>query len=159
MEFYTKIGSRYRVATPDQILDSARAISAARYVEGGPVLGSPRAARDFLIAQFAGLQHEVFAVLFLDSRHRVVAFEVMFRGTLDGSSVHPREVVKAALAHNAGALIISHNHPSGIAEPSQADEIITTRLRDALALVEVRLLDHLIIGGQTCTSLAEKGLI
>lgn len=159
MELHTKIGSRYRAATPDEILTVAREIAADRYVQSGPVLLTPAAASSFLIAQFAGMQHEEFAVLFLDSRHRVIAFESMFRGTLDGASVHPREVVKAALMHNAAAVVISHNHPSGVADPSQADEIITLRLRDALALVDIRLLDHLVIGGTQCTSLATRGLI
>jgi DNA repair protein RadC len=125
----------------------------------GPVLGSPRAARDYLIARLRDLEHEVFCCLFLDSRHRLTSCEQLFRGTVDGASVHPREVVKQALARNSTAVILAHNHPSGVAEPSQADEIITTRLRDALALVEIRLLDHLIIGDGCCTSLAEKGLI
>jgi len=128
-------------------------------LQSGPVLGSPRAARDYLLARLRDLEHEVFCCLFLDSRHRLTRCEELFRGTVDGASVHPREVVKQALARNATAVILAHNHPSGIAEPSQADEIITTRLRDALALVEIRLLDHLIIGDGHCISLAEKGLI
>jgi len=123
------------------------------------VLASPRAARDYLIARLRDLEHEVFCCLFLDSRHRLTSCEELFRGTVDGASVHPREVVKQALARNATAVILAHNHPSGIAEPSQADEIITTRLRDALALVEIRLLDHLVIGDGCCVSLAEKGLV
>lgn len=128
-------------------------------LQAGPVLGSPRAARDYLVARLRDLEHEVFCCLFLDSRHRLTRCEELFRGTVDGASVHPREVVKVALSRNATAVILAHNHPSGIAEPSQADEIITTRLRDALALVEIRLLDHLIIGDGHCISLAEKGLI
>lgn len=128
-------------------------------LQAGPVLGSPRAARDYLIARLRDLEHEVFCCLFLDSRHRLTRCEELFRGTVDGASVHPREVVKQALARNATAVILAHNHPSGVAEPSQADEIITTRLRDALALVEIRLLDHLIVGDGSCISLAEKGLI
>ena len=128
-------------------------------LQAGPVLQSPRAAREYLIARLRDREHEVFCCLFLDSRHRLISCEELFRGTVDGASVHPREVVKQALSRNASAVILAHNHPSGIAEPSQADEIITTRLRDALALVEIRLLDHLIIGDGNCTSLAEKGLI
>lgn len=128
-------------------------------LQAGPVLGSPRAARDYLVARLRDLEHEVFCCLFLDSRHRLTRCEELFRGTVDGASVHPREVVKQALARNATAVILAHNHPSGVAEPSQADEIITTRLRDALALVEIRLLDHLIVGDGSCISLAEKGLI
>jgi DNA repair protein RadC len=125
----------------------------------GPALTSPRAARDFLVARLRDRDHEVFCCLFLDTRHRLLGFDELFRGTLDGASVHPREVVKTALARNAAAVILAHNHPSGVAEPSQADEIITTRLRDALALVDIRLLDHLIVGDGTCASLAERGLV
>ena len=98
-------------------------------------------------------------MLFLDSRHRVLAFEELFRGTIDGASVHPREVVRRALQHNAAAVIFSHNHPSGVAEPSQADQRITLRLREALGLVDVRVLDHLIVGDGDCCSLAQRGLL
>jgi DNA repair protein RadC len=101
----------------------------------------------------------VFCVLFLTNRHRVIAFEEMFRGTIDGATVHPREVVKQALRLNAAAVILAHNHPSGVSEPSRADEAITRRLRDALALVDIRVLDHLIVGGSEITSLAERGLL
>ncbi len=125
----------------------------------GPALHSPRIVREYLMARLRDREHEVFCCLYLDSRHRLIVCEELFRGTVDGASVHPREVVKQALARNATAVILAHNHPSGVAEPSQADEIITTRLRDALALVEIRLLDHLIIGDGSCASLAEKGLI
>jgi DNA repair protein RadC len=125
----------------------------------GPLLASPRAARDFLVARLRDRDHEVFCCLFLDTRHRLICFEELFRGTVDGASVHPREVVKQALARNAAAVILAHNHPSGVAEPSHADEIITTRLRDALALVDIRVLDHLIVGDGSCTSLAERGIV
>src|SRR6201999_615171 len=122
-------------------------------LQTGPALESPDTARGFLLAQLRDRPYEVFCCLHLDTRHRLIAFEELFRGTIDGASVHPREVVRQALARNAAAVILAHNHPSGIAEPSQADEIITTRLRDALALVEIRLLDHLIIGDGCCVSL------
>jgi len=125
----------------------------------GPSLTSPRAAREFLIARLRDRDHEVFCCLYLDSRHRLICFEELFRGTIDGASVHPREVVKQALRRNASSVILAHNHPSGVAEPSQADEIITTRLRDALALVDIRMLDHLIVGDGACTSLAERGIV
>ena len=125
----------------------------------GPLLASPRAARDYLRAQLRDREHEVFCCLHLDNRHRLIAFEELFRGTIDGASVHPREVVKSALARRAAAVILAHNHPSGIAEPSRADEAITLRLRDALALVDIRVVDHLIVGGPDCTSLAERGLL
>jgi DNA repair protein RadC len=125
----------------------------------GPPLTSPRAARDYLVAELRDRDHEVFCCLFLDSRHRLIAFEELFQGTIDGASVHPREVVKHALARHASAVILAHNHPSGVAEPSQADELITLRLRDALALVDVRVLDHLIVGDGGCISLAERGVL
>jgi len=128
-------------------------------MRAAPTLSSPEAVRDYLRLSLHDRAHEVFACVFLVSQHRVIACDELFRGTLVQTSVYPREVVKAALAHNAAAVILAHNHPSGIAEPSQADEIITTRLRDALALVEIRLLDHLVIGDGCCVSLAEKGLI
>ena len=105
------------------------------------------------------LPHEVFCCVYLDSRHRFLGFEELFRGTIDGASVHPREVVKRALSRNAAAIILAHNHPSGIPEPSQADEFITRRLKDALGLVDIRLLDHLIVGDSGCESLAERGLL
>ena len=120
---------------------------------------SPEDTRRFLRLQLAEREAEVFCVLFLTNRHRVIAFEEMFRGTIDGATVHPREVVKQALRLNAAAVILAHNHPSGVAEPSRADEAITRRLRDALALVDVRVLDHLIVGGHEITSLAERGLV
>lgn len=159
MDLYTKTGDQFEAATPDMICDAAREIAAQSLRTSRPVLSSPRAARDFLILQFAGLEHEVFGVIYMDTRHRAIAFEALFRGTIDGSSVHPREVVKAALKHNAAAVIFAHNHPSGIVEQSQADELITTRLRDALALIDIRVLDHVIVGGNQTMSFAERGLI
>jgi DNA repair protein RadC len=128
-------------------------------LQRGDALTSPDDTRRFLAARLRGYGHEVFAALFLDNRHRVIAFEELFSGTIDGASVHPREVVKRALAHNAAALILAHNHPSGVAEPSRADESITRRLREALGLVEIRVLDHLIVGDGEIVSLAERGLI
>ncbi|MCL4315641.1 MAG: DNA repair protein RadC [Gammaproteobacteria bacterium] len=115
--------------------------------------------RAYLTACLRAYRHEVFGCLFLDNRHRVLAFEELFRGTLDGASVHPREVVKRALAHNAAALIFAHNHPSGVSEPSRADEQITLRLKEALALVDIRVLDHFIIGDGRAVSLAERGIL
>ena len=124
-----------------------------------PVLANPRAVGEYLRLHYAGQEREVFGVMFLDNRHRLIALEEMFLGTVDGASVHPREVVKRALKVNAAAVILAHNHPSGVAEPSQADELITVRVRDALALVDIRVLDHLIVGGTSVVSLAERGLI
>jgi DNA repair protein RadC len=125
----------------------------------GPLLGSPKATRDYLSARLRHLEHEVFCCLYLDKRHRLMHCEELFRGTIDGASVHPREIVKLALQRNAAAIIVAHNHPSGIAEPSQADELITQRVKEALALVDIRLLDHIIIGDGVCVSLAERGLL
>jgi DNA repair protein RadC len=144
------------------MLQAALELSRRHYAEtlkAGPALDSPDSARGFLLAQLRDRPYEVFCCLHLDTRHRLIAFEELFRGTVDGASVHPREVVKAALARNAAALILAHNHPSGVAEPSHADELITTRLRDALALVDIRVLDHLVIGDGLCMSFAERGLI
>ena len=147
-----------RPATADEILEAARAILARR-VRRGAALSNPRTTRDFLKLRLAGHDHEVFAILFLDNRHRVIEFVPLFRGTIDGASVYPREGVKEALSRNAAAVILAHNHPSGIAEASRADELITQRLRDALALVDIRVLDHLIVAGPQTLSLAERGLI
>ena len=124
----------------------------------GP-LTSPEATRRYLAARLRAHPFEVFACLFLDNRHRVIAFEALFRGTVDGTSVHPREVVRCALRHNAQAVILCHNHPSGEPEPSHADRILTDQLVAALAMVEVRVLDHLVIGDGACVSFSERGLL
>jgi len=125
----------------------------------GESIRSPADTEGFLKARMRHLDHELFCCLFLDNRHRVLGFNELFRGTIDGTSVYPREVVKEALAVNAAAVILAHNHPSGVAEPSQADERITRRLKSALELVDIRLLDHLIVGDGSTTSLASRGLI
>ncbi len=134
-----------------------------RYFEAklapGQSIGSPGDSRQFLLARLRDRPHEVFCCLFLDNRHRVLAFEELFRGTLDSTTVYPREVVIQALGHNAAAVIVAHNHPSGVAEPSDADELITRRIRDALDLVDIRLLDHFIVGDGACVSLASRGLV
>jgi DNA repair protein RadC len=134
-----------------------------RYLEAGlrrdDALTSPAATRRFLKLRMLAYDREVFACLFLDNRHRVIAFEELFFGTIDTASVHPREVLKAALRHNAAALILTHNHPSGVAEPSRADELLTRRLKEALALVDIRVLDHIVIGDGDPVSLAERGLL
>ena len=124
-----------------------------------PVFDSPQAVRDYLRLQLADLAHEVFAVLFLDAQHRLIRFDEMFRGTLTQTSVYPREVLKQALALNAAAVILAHNHPSGVAEPSRADEFLTQQLKAALALVDVRVLDHLVVGRVEVVSFAERGLL
>jgi len=134
-----------------------------RYLEAeltaGQTLSDPSSSAKFLKARLAGYPYEVFACLFLDTRHRVLGFEELFRGSIDGAAVHPREVVRRCLRHNAAAVIIAHNHPSGVAEPSAADRAITLRLREALQLIDVRLLDHFVIGSGRPTSLAERGWI
>jgi len=122
-------------------------------------LSSPRAVRDYLRLALAGREQEVFVVLLLDAQHRVIAHEELFRGTLTQTSVYPREVVKCALRHNAAAVIFAHNHPSGVAEPSHADEILTRSLKSALALVDIEVLDHFIVAGSRTMSFAERGLL
>ncbi len=139
-------------------LELAKRHYAAELHAGSP-LNSPGETSRFLISKLRDRPFEVFCCLYLDSRHRLIAFEELFRGTLDAANVYPREVVRQALAHNAASLIFAHNHPSGVAEPSRADELITLRLRDALALVDIRVLDHLIVAGHRVVSLAEKGVI
>jgi DNA repair protein RadC len=128
-------------------------------LERGAALNSSRDTRDYLQALLRDRGEEVFCCLFLDNRHRVLAFEELFRGTLNGTAVYPREVVRRALALNAAAVILVHNHPSGVAEPSRADEELTRRLRDSLSQVEVRVLDHLVVGDGETVSFAERGLI
>lgn len=128
-------------------------------LQRGGVLDSPEATRAYLGAQLRGYGHEVFACLFLDNQHRVIQWEELFRGTLDSASVYPREVAKQALRHNAAAVIFAHNHPSGVAEPSQADKAITDKLKQALALFDIRVLDHFIVADGRPYSFAEHGLI
>ena len=128
-------------------------------MRAGCTLTSPAAVRDYLRLSLGSREQEIFLALFLDAQHRVIRCEEMFRGTLTQTSVHPREVVKAALAANAAAVIVAHNHPSGVAQPSHADELLTWQIRDALALVDVRVLDHFIVAGNQCLSFAERGLL
>ena len=122
-------------------------------------LGSPAAVRDYLRLTLAGREYEVFVAIFLDAQNRVLAAEELFRGTLTQTSVYPREVVKAALRHNAAAVIFAHNHPSGVAEPSHADELLTQSLKQSLALVDIKVLDHFIVAGSGVLSFAERGLL
>jgi len=136
---------------------------ARRYLEEtlqrGDAIQSVADTHRYLMAKMRHHPHEVFAALFLDNKHRVIQYEELFFGTIDSSSVHPRQVVKRALYHNAAAIIVAHNHPSGVAEPSRADELITLRLKEALALLDVRLLDHVVVGDGEVVSLAERGVI
>jgi DNA repair protein RadC len=129
-----------------------------RYFSRGEALTSPDKAKDCIKLKLAPYEHEVFVCLFLDNQHRVIACDELFRGTIDGASVYPREVVKTALQYNAAALIMAHNHPSGISDPSQADRVITGKLKEALALIDVRVLDHFIVG-ENVYSFAEHGLL
>lgn len=128
-------------------------------LQRGEALASPEETRRFLQARLRSYPYEVFSCLFLDNRNRLIAFEELFRGTIDAASVYPREVVRRALERNAAALIVAHNHPSGVAEPSRADTLLTERLREALALVDIRLLDHFVVGDGEVISLAERGLM
>ncbi len=128
-------------------------------LKSGDAMNSPKSVRDYLRLSLEGKKHEIFVGIFLDAQNRAIAAEELFSGTLTQTSVYPREVVKRALHHNAAAMIFAHNHPSGVAEPSQADEILTQSLKQALALVDVKVLDHFIIGGGTAMSFAERGLI
>jgi len=132
---------------------------AARFRDKGAALSSPSSVRDYLRLLLTPLQHEVFMAIFLDAQNRVLAVEELFRGTLTQTSVYPREVVKKALQHNAAALIFAHNHPSGIAEPSCSDEALTGTLKQALALVDVKVLDHFVVGAGAAMSFAERGLL
>jgi len=149
---------RFVVADSNVIVEAARA-HLCRRLRRGAALSSPQATRDYLAVKLGGQDFETFCCLFLDTRHRLIDFVELFRGTVDGASVHPREVVREALRRNAAAVIFAHPHPSGIAEPSQADELISRRLRDALQLVDIRVLDHLVVAGGDVLSMAERGLL
>ena len=128
-------------------------------MRSGPLMTSPQILRDWLRLHCAGLEHEVFLALYLDTQHRLIEVEELFRGTLTQTSVYPRELVKGALTRNAAALAVAHNHPSGEAEPSRADELLTQNLKQALSLVDVRLIDHFVVAGDTVVSFAERGLV
>ena len=148
----------YRAATSDEVLTAARRVLSHR-VRRGTALTSPQTVRDQLRLNLGLLEHEVFVALLLDSQHRLIEYVELFRGTLAQTSVYPREVVKIALMRNAAAMIFAHNHPSGVPEPSRADELLTQSLKQALALVDVRVLDHFIVAGAEIVSFAERGLL
>jgi len=143
---------------PDSLLALALRVLAHRH-RRGETLTNPEASRAYLRLKFGERRFEVFGCVFVDSRHRIIAFEELFQGTIDGASVHPRVVVQKALENNAAAVIFAHNHPSGVAEPSMADQRITQRLKDALALVEIRVLDHFIVTAEDSISFAERSLL
>lgn len=155
---YVRDSAAYRPATAQETVAAARR-SIARQFRRGHEMSSPDVVREYLRLKFATLEHEVFCLVLLDNRHRVLALVELFRGTIDGASVHPREVVKETLKYNAAAVLLAHNHPSGYSTPSGADSLITQRLISALALIDVRVIDHLIVAGDVITSMAERGLL
>jgi DNA repair protein RadC len=148
----------YRPANADEVLQAAQRVLAGQ-MRDCEVLNSPQVVRDFLRVKLGALEHEVFAVIHLDAQNRVIEYVEMFRGTVSQTSVYPREVVKESLARNSAALLLVHNHPSGSTQPSRADEMLTQALKSALALVDVRVLDHLIVAGGDILSMAERGLL
>ena len=149
---------RYRVANADEIVEAARAVAGQR-MQRGESFTDPQASGRFFQDKLAGLEREIFAAVFLDTRHRLIEYVELFQGTIDGAEVHPREVVRKALRCNAAAVIVAHNHPSGAVDPSAADRAVTTRLKQALALVDVRLLDHIVVAGRSTTSMAGCGWV
>ena len=152
------VAGSYRPAEPEEVLQAALRVLAGR-LRGSEVLSSPPVVRDFRRIKLGALEHEVFAVIHLDSQHRVIEYVEMFRGTVSQTSVYPREIVKEALVRNSAAMILVHNHPSGVVEPSRADEALTQTVKAALALVDVRVIDHLIVAGPAVLSFAERGLL
>jgi DNA repair protein RadC len=152
------VDGQYRPARAEEVLSQARRVLSQR-VRRGATMSSPQAVKDHLRLEIGVLEHEVFAVFFLDAQNRLIEYREMFRGTVTQTAVYPREIVKTAPALNAVAAILIHNHPSGLAEPSRADEYLTQTLKSALAMVDVRVLDHLVVAGRGITSLAERGLI
>lgn len=148
-----------RDAADNAVIRKALRIMESRLTYRDTPLNSPQTVRDYLRLRIADREWEVFVVLFLDAQNRLIAAEEMFRGTLTQTSVYPREIVKAVLKHNAAAVIFAHNHPSGVAEPSRADELLTQALKQALSLVECKTLDHLVVSGEKTTSFAERGLL
>ncbi|MDP1541039.1 MAG: DNA repair protein RadC [Moraxellaceae bacterium] len=156
--FMRDANGRYATATPEAVLEMARVIIDQK-MQRGESFTSPEAVKDYLRVKLAGFEHEVFAILMLDNQHRLIAYSELFRGTVGNTSVHPREVIKEVLAKNAAAVILAHNHPSGHPEPSSADREITDRLQAALEMIDVRILDHIVVGGLKTVSFVEKGLL
>lgn len=155
---YIRHQAGFREAECHDVLERAQALISQRFRAGSPALTSPALTREFLRMRLGGCDREVFGVVLLDNRHRLIAVEDLFQGTIDRASVHPREVLKLALTRNAAAVVLYHNHVSGVSEPSSADELITRRLKEALALIDVRVLDHLIIA-EPIYSFVEHGLL
>ena len=157
MLYIKKSDGRYRQADEDDVICEATSIY-NRYFTKGTTITEPAKSAEYLKLKLAHYEHEVFACLFLNNKHQVIACDEMFHGTIDAASVYPREVLKAALTHNAAAVVFAHNHPSGIAEPSNADKAITQKLKSALALIDIRVLDHIIVADDTY-SFAQHGLL
>lgn len=155
---YLDVDGAYAKVSDEDVIRAALRILSARIVRGDR-LTDPRNTREYFAMRFAGLEHEIFVCLYLNNRNRVIACEELFRGTIDGAAIHPREVVKRVLVHNAASVIFAHNHPSGVAEPSYTDGLITTRLKQALALIDVPVIDHLVVGGATVESMSERGFM
>ena len=156
---YVRNGNgRYTVATADRVVEAARTVAEQR-VQRGQTFSDPALASRYFQDMLGCLEREVFAAAYLDTRHRLIEYVELFQGTIDGAEVHPREVVKRALRCNAAAVILAHNHPSGTVEPSAADRAVTARLKQALALIDVRLLDHVVVAGGNSTSLAARGMV
>ncbi|WP_163558810.1 DNA repair protein RadC [Halomonas sp. NO4] len=156
-----KVAGTYRVTeavTESELLQFAKRLAKRRLARGRKIT-QPALAFEYLQVLLQDYEHEVFSAVFLDSQHRVICFEELFRGTIDSASVYPREVVKQALAHNAAAVILVHNHPSGDPAPSDADRRITQRLQEALGLMEIRVIDHIVVGREGCESFAERGYL
>jgi DNA repair protein RadC len=155
---YVREGAEFREAGPADILTRAHALISQRYRTGSPVLSEPRRTEEFLRLHLGGRDYEVFGLLHLNTLHRLIAAEDLFRGTLDGSSVYPREVVQSVIKHRSASVILYNNHPSGASEPSQADQAVTRRLKAALSLIDVKILDHLIVAEQIF-SFSQAGLL
>jgi DNA repair protein RadC len=162
MEKTTKMESCFvfdRPVSENEILYLAKEITAARLIRAGPQISSPQLAEDFLSHLIGSNEREVFLVIFLDAQHKIIASEELFQGTINSSPVYPREIVKRVLFHNAAAVILAHNHPSGYPAPSDNDKQVTTRLKEALALIETPVLDHLILAGSNWFSFADSGIL
>lgn len=156
--YVRNVNGRYTVATADRVVEAARAVAELR-VQRGQLFSDPALASRYFQDMLGCLEREVFAAVFLDTRHRLIEYVELFQGTIDGAEVHPREVVRQALRCNAAAVIVAHNHPSGTTDPSAADRAVTARLKQALALVDVRLLDHIVVAAQEARSMAAAGSV
>ncbi len=157
-QLFVRDSRKYRPASYQELVAAARKALAQEFVAGCS-LDQPALVKDYLRCAFADREYESFVLILLDAHNRLLACLEMFRGSATGAAVHPREIVKKALKYNAVAVVVAHNHPSGVAEPSPADELVTRRLKEALALVEIRLIDHLVVGGDDVVSFLERGLM